>query len=87
MQRNIIILLAVLVVLLAAALFYLLLLRDQPRNVPIQINAAQENASEPYRQEMDCIDRLLQRNDMEANQVDAELAGCRGGRGNQSADE
>jgi len=85
MQRNVIIILAVLVVLLAAALLYLLLLRDQPRNLPTRMDAAAENAAEPYHQEMDCIDRLLQRNDMEANEVGPALDSCRGSRSDANA--
>lgn len=52
---------------------------------PIVINAAQENAIDPYRAEMGCIDQLMQRHDMEANQVQAELERCRApGEGNLS---
>ena len=85
MQRNLIILLAIVVILLGGTLAFLLL-RGEPRAGPIGINAADENALEPLHGEMDCIDRLLHRNDLEANQVEAELAGCRGGApANQSA--
>lgn len=85
MQRRIILVLAILFVLLAAALAFVLL-RDQPRPVPVSIDAADENASEPYHQEMDCIDRLLQnRNNLNANEVEPALARCQGsGSGNQS---
>ena len=85
MQRNIIIALAVLVLLLAGALIFVMA-GQQPRAAPIQMNAAEENVSEPYHQEMNCIDRLLQRNDLSANEVEPALARCQGGggTGNQS---
>ena len=78
MQRNIIIAFAVIILLLAAALAFVLL-RGQPSGAPIQVNAAEEDATLPYRHEMDCIDRLMQNNDLLANQVDAELARCQSG--------
>jgi hypothetical protein len=86
MQRRIILVLAILFVLLAAAALAFVLLRDQPRPVPISVDAADENATEPYHQEMDCIDRLLQnRNSLSANEVEPALARCEGrGSGNQS---
>ena len=85
MQRNLVILLGVLVLLLGGTVAFLLL-RGQPRPTPIAMNAAEENVADPLQQEMGCIDRLLQRNDLEANQVESALAGCRGGGGeNQSA--
>ena len=84
MQRKIIIALVILGLAIAATLAYVLL-RNQPRPAPISIDAADENATEPLHQEMDCIDRLLQNNDMEANEVQPALARCRtGGAGNQS---
>jgi hypothetical protein len=76
MQRNVILVLAALVLLLAATLAFVLL-RGQPRPMPISIDAANENASEPYHQEMGCIDRLLQRNDIDANQIQPALDNCR----------
>jgi len=85
MQRNLIILLGVLVLLLGGTLAFVLL-RGQPRPASISINAAEENVVDPLREEMNCIDRLLQRNDLDANQIDSSLAGCRGGGSeNQSA--
>ena len=87
MQRNLILLLGVLVLLLGAALAFVLV-RGPSRPAPIAMNAAEENFADPLHQEMDCIDRLIQRNDLDANQVDASLAGCRGVPvGNQSAGE
>jgi len=77
MQRNLIFLLGVLIILLAGAVV-VLLLRGQLQPPPVSINAADENAADPYHQEMECIDRLLQRNDLDANQVEPALAGCRG---------
>src|SRR5689334_12870949 len=87
MQRNLIIALAVLVLLLAAALAFVLL-RGPSGPAPVSINAADENVGERYHEEMGCIDRLLQRNDLDANQVEAALAGCRGGAAaNQSGEQ
>jgi Flp pilus assembly protein TadB len=53
---------------------------------PTAINAEQENATEPYRAEMTCIDRLMQRHDLLANQVQAELERCRGAPAEPPAD-
>ena len=84
MQRKIIFVLVILILLLAAALAYVLL-RGQPASAPISIDAANEDASDPYRREMDCIDRLLQQHDLDKNQVEPAFARCRGGgSGNQS---
>ena len=44
------------------------------RPPPISVDAAQENASEPYHQEMNCIDRLLRQRDLSANDVEPALA-------------
>ena len=85
MQRNVIIALLGVILLLAAVLAFVLL-RGQPSPVPISVNAAEEsvnaaeeNAIEPYHQEMDCIDRMLRNNELLANQVEAELARCQAG--------
>jgi len=84
MQRNIMMALVVVILLLSAALAFVLL-RGQSAPVPVSINAADENAVEPYRQEMDCIDRLMQNNDLDANEVGPAVARCQGGpSGNQS---
>jgi hypothetical protein len=84
MQRKIILALAVLALLLAAALA-LVLLRGQPGPGPISINAADENAIEPYHREMNCIDRVMQNNDLNANEVEPALDRCKGEAfGNQS---
>ena len=77
MQRNVIIALLGVILLLAAVLAFVLL-RGQPSPVPISVYAADENAIEPYHQEMDCIDRMLRNNELLANQVEAELARCQG---------
>ena len=77
MQRSLIIAFGAFGVLLAATLLFLML-RDQPRAAPVSINAADENAVDPDVQEMSCIDRLMQNNDLMANQVGAELARCQG---------
>jgi flagellar basal body-associated protein FliL len=79
MQRNIIVALAVLVLLLALALASVLLPRGESGSAPIAVNAADETAVEPYHQEMDCIDRLLQDNSLGANEVEPALARCQGG--------
>ncbi|MDQ1674837.1 MAG: hypothetical protein QOC98_3399 [Frankiaceae bacterium] len=84
MQRNVIFVLALLVLLLAAALAFVLL-RGQPGAVPISTNTPDENVVEPYHQEMDCIDRLIQSHNLSANEVEPALASCQSGRpGNQS---
>ena len=84
MQRNIIVGLAILVLLLGAALAFVLL-RDPSSRAPVSINTAEENVAEPYHQEMDCIDRLMQNNNLTANEVGPALAQCQGGAsGNQS---
>jgi hypothetical protein len=78
MQRKIIIVVAILCLLLAGALG-LILLRGEPGPALISVDAADENASEPYHQEMDCIDRLLRQRDLSANDVEPALARCHGG--------
>jgi hypothetical protein len=78
MPRNIIIAFAVIILLLASALAFVLL-RGQPRPAPIEVNAAEADPTLPYREEMDCIDRLMRKSDLLANQVEPELARCRGG--------
>ena len=78
MQRRIIFILATLVLLLGAALIFLFL-RGQPRAVPVTIEAADENAMNPYQEEMDCVDRLLHNNNLNANEVEPALARCQGG--------
>lgn len=85
MQRRIILVLVILLFLLAAALGFVLL-RGQPSPAPVSVDAADENATEPYHQEMNCIDRLLQnRNNLNANEVEPALARCQGASGgNQS---
>ena len=77
MQHRLIIVLGAFVVLLAAALL-VVLLRGQPSPGPISINAADENAVEPYHQEMSCIDEVMQNNDLLANQVGPALDRCKG---------
>jgi hypothetical protein len=84
MQRTIILVLAVLVLLLGGALAYVLL-RGPPGAVPVSIEAGA--APNPYRAEMECIDRVLQRHDMDSNQVQPAMDDCRasGQPGNRSA--
>jgi hypothetical protein len=85
MQRNVIAALAVLVFLLASALAFVLL--RSPGGAPARapVNLAEENVVEPYHQEMDCIDRLLESNGLAANEVQPALARCQSGSsGNQS---
>ena len=77
MQRNIILASAVVILLLAGVLAFLLL-RGQPSPAPISINAADENAAEPYHQEMGCIDQVMQNNDLTANEVGPALDRCKG---------
>ena len=78
MQRKIIVVLALLCLILVGLLGFMLL-RGEPRPPHISVDDAQENGSEPYRQEMDCIDRLLRQSNLSANDVDPALARCRGG--------
>ena len=78
MQRNVVIALALLCLVLAVLALYLLL-RAQPGPPRISVDTANENASEPYHQEMDCIDRLLRQRDLSANDVEPALARCQGG--------
>ena len=80
MQRGIIVG-AVLVFLLLAGVLGFILLRGQPQPPTISVNAADENASEPYHREMDCIDRLLRQHNLSANEVEPALARCHGGGG------
>jgi len=77
MQRRIIVALVLLCLLLAGVLGFVLL-RDPPRPPRISADDAQENAAEPYHQEMDCIDRLLRQRDLSANDVEPALARCQG---------
>jgi hypothetical protein len=85
MQRTIILILALLVVLLGGALAYMLL-RGAPGPVPVSIEAG-ETVPNPYRAEMACIDRVLQRHDMDRNEVQPAMDDCRasGQPGNRSA--
>jgi hypothetical protein len=86
MQRTIILVLAVLVLLLGGALAYMLL-RGASGPVPVSIEAGGETAPNLYRAEMACIDRVLQRHDMDSNQAQAAMDDCRasGQPGNRSA--
>jgi hypothetical protein len=77
MQRKIIIVLALLCLVLLGVLGFVLL-RGQPGPPRIPVDEAQGNASEPYHQEMDCIDRLLRQRDLNANDVEPALARCQG---------
>ena len=77
MQQRKIIVALILLCLLLAGLLGFVLLRDQPRAPRIPMNEAQENVAEPYHQEMDCIDRLLRRQDLSANEVEPALARCK----------
>lgn len=78
MHRILVIVFGAVVLLLGGAVVYLLNQGRAPVQ-PVEINEAEVDAVNPYRQEMECIDRLMQQNDLQANQVDLGLAGCRGG--------
>ncbi|MBV9900557.1 MAG: hypothetical protein JOZ90_05610 [Alphaproteobacteria bacterium] len=77
MQRYLILAFAALILVLGGAVIFLLV-RGQPAQAPLSIQADTENQANPYAAEMNCIDRLLQRNDLEANEVGLELGNCRG---------
>ena len=65
--------------------FAFMLLRGRPSPAPTGMSAAQEKEMDPLRRETSCVDRL-QRNDLDAEQIDSSLAGCRGeGPENRSA--
>jgi len=82
MQRKIIVVVALLCLALAGVLGFLLL-RGQPRPPRISVDDAQVNASEPYHQEMNCIDRLLRQRNLSANDVEPALARCQGSSASQ----
>lgn len=87
MHRQLILILAILVLGLTCVLGYVLL-RGPSHPAPISIDAADENAIEPLHQEMDCIDRLLQNHNLNANEVEPGLARCRAeASGNQSLEQ
>jgi cytoskeletal protein RodZ len=84
MQRRIIFVMGAIILLLVGVLA-VVLWRGQPRPTPPSVEPADVNAAEPYHREMDCIDRLLQNNNLNANEVEPALARCHGGSaGNQS---
>lgn len=86
MQRTIIFILAVLVLMLGGTLAFVLL-RGEPSPVPVSIDAGAGAPPNPYRAEMDCIDQVLRRHDMDANQVQPAMDDCRasGQPGNRSS--
>lgn len=86
MQRTIILILAVLVLMLAGTLAFVLL-RGEPGPVRTSIDAGGEAPPNPYRAEMECIDQVMRRHDLEANQVQPAMDNCRaaGQPGNRSS--
>ena len=88
MQQKLLILLIGFLLLLVGTVT-VLLLRGRPSPPPILLNEAGENAANPYQAELDCIDRVIQRHDMNANEVQPVLAGCRGSSepGNRSSEQ
>jgi hypothetical protein len=88
MQRKLAIPLIGLLLLLAVAVAFLAI-RGRPSPPPILLDEAGGNATNPYQAELDCIDRVIQRNDMDANEVQPALATCRGagGPGNESMEQ
>jgi hypothetical protein len=79
MQRKLAIVIGILAIALAVALVAVLMRGPSARPAPISIDAADENKAEPLHQEMGCIDRLLQNNDLDANEVGPALARCKDG--------
>ena len=79
-QRFVIAALSFLLLLAVGTALYLYMRDRPPSPLPPQatLNDAQENAVDPYRAEMGCIDQVLQRRDLEANQAQAMLNSCRG---------
>jgi hypothetical protein len=88
MRQKLLILLIGLLLLLAGTVA-VLFLRGRPSPPPILLNEAGQNVANPYQAELDCIDRVMQRHDMNANDVQPALAGCRGsgGTGNRSSEQ
>jgi hypothetical protein len=76
-RRRLIILFPFLLLALAA-LAIVLITRGRPPSSSTSIGASEENGANPYAGEMDCIDRLMQRNDLDANEVGPALQNCRG---------
>lgn len=75
-QRILIVAFAVVLLLLGGTAAFLYM-RGRPPPPSITLNEADENEANPYRVEMACIDQVLQRHDLEANQVEPALASCR----------
>jgi hypothetical protein len=83
MQQKLLIPLIGLLLLLAGTVV-VLLLRGRPTSPPIMLNEASENAANPYQGELECIDWVMQRHDMNANEVEPALASCRGSGGRET---
>ena len=76
-QRRLIILFPFLLLVLAAVAI-VLLTSGRTSRAPATFEAVEENAANPYTAEMDCIDQLMQRNDLAPEEVGPALQNCRG---------
>ena len=89
MQRKLIIVLIGIIFVLAGVTA-ILFLRGQPGSPSrIVLNEAGGNEANPYQAELDCIDRVIERNDMDANEVQPAMANCRASSepGNRSSEQ
>lgn len=75
MQRRVLVFLAVIVVALAAAVAAFML--RGPSQRPVSTAPPDVNATEPYHQEMRCIDGVLQNRALKAEEVQPALDRCR----------
>ena len=87
MQRRVLVLLAVIVVALAAAVAAFML--RGPFYPAVSTAPPNENATDPYYQEVECIDRVLQNRALKAEDVQSALDRCRAASsgGNQSGEQ
>lgn len=87
MQRRVLVFLAIIVVTLAAAVAALML--RGPFYPPVSTAPPDENATEPYHKEVECIDRVLQNRALKAEDVQPALDRCRDASwgGNQSREQ
>ena len=76
-QRILVVAFAVVLLLLGGTAAFLYARRQPPPPSITRNEADDANAANPYVAEMGCIDRVLQRNDMDANQVQPALENCR----------
>jgi len=79
----------IILLLILGGIVAFLVIRGRPSPPPFSIDDATANAANPYQPELNCIDQLIQRHDMNANEIQPALARCRDSAAavNQSAEQ